>query len=92
MIGREIDFSLDINLNAVPELDQNDANDALDCLKLTDSSRNFISFTLKTIMEDYQTVHAECINNSRNIVVLHAGNIAINHKSIQSDISNNNTF
>ena len=34
---------LDINLNTIPKLVQNNANAALDYLKLTDSSHNFSS-------------------------------------------------
>ena len=41
VIGRELKFHLGINLKAMSKLVQNNANDALDYLKLNDSSRNF---------------------------------------------------
>lgn len=77
VIGRENNFPLDINLNAVPKLVQNNANTILDYLKLTDSSRNSSSSILKNIIEDYWITHAERINNSRNLVVLHTGDIVM---------------
>ena len=50
-IGRELKFSLDINLNAMPKLVQNNANTALEYLKLTDSSRSFSSSILKILTQ-----------------------------------------
>ena len=74
-IGQELKFPLDINLNAMPKLIQNNANAALEYLKLTDCSRSFSFSILKILIKDRRISHAERINNSRNIIVLHAGDI-----------------
>ena len=76
-IGRELKFALDINFNAMPKLVQNNAKTALDYLKFTDSSRNLSSSILKILLEDRRIAHAKRINNSRNLVVLHAGEIVM---------------
>ena len=46
-IGHELNVSLYINLNTMPNLVQNNANAALEYLKVTNSSRSFSSFILK---------------------------------------------
>ena len=43
VIGRELHFPLDINLNAAPKLIQNNAKAVLDYLILTDANRHFSS-------------------------------------------------
>ena len=86
-IGRELKFPLDINLNLMPKLVQNNANAALEYLKLTDSSRSFFSSILKILIENLRIAHAERINNSRNLVVLYAGDIVMARTTIQSDLS-----
>ena len=86
-IGRELKFPLDINLNAMSKLVQNNANAALDYFKLTDSACNLSSSILKFLIEDRRIDHAERINNSRNLVVLHAGDIIMDRTAIQNDIS-----
>ena len=86
-IGRELKLPLDINLNAMPKLVQNNANAALEYLKLTDSSRSFSSSILKILIEDPRISHTERINNFRNLVVLHAGDIVMARTAIQSDLS-----
>ena len=86
-IGQELKFPLDINLNAMPKLIQNNANAALEYLKLTDTFRYFFSSILKILIEDRRIAHAERIINSRNLVVLHAGDIVMTRTAIQSDLS-----
>ena len=81
-IGRELKFPFDINLNAMPKLVQNNANATLDYLKLTDSSRNFSSSILKVLIGDRRIAHVERINNSRNIIILHAGDIVMDRTAI----------
>ena len=68
VIGRELKFSLDINLNTMPKLVQYNTNAALYYLKLTGSSRNFSSSILKILIEDLRITHTESIDNSRNLV------------------------
>ena len=82
---QKIKFPTRQNLNTVPELTQNNAHTALECLKLTNSSRCFYSSILKILIEDCRTAHAEHINNFRNLVVLHAGDIVMARTAIQSD-------
>ena len=89
VIGRELNLSLFININAVPKLVQNNANTALGYLKLTDFPRNFSSSILIILIEDRRIVHAERINNSRNLVVLQASDIVIFRTAIQSNLSKN---
>ena len=48
-IGRDVKFPLDINLNAMSQLVQNNANAGLDYFKLSDSSRNLSSSILKKL-------------------------------------------
>ena len=86
-ISRELKFPLDINLNAMLKLVQNNANSALEYLKLTDSSRSFSSSILKMLIEYRRIVHYERINNSINLVVLYAEDIVMDRTAIQSDIS-----
>ena len=85
-IGRELKFPLDINLNAMPKLFQNNTNTTIEYIKLTESSRSFSSSILKILIEDRRIAHAERINNYRNLVVLHAGDIVMARTAIQSDI------
>ena len=86
-IGRQLKFSLDINLNAILKLVQNNANAVLGYLKLTDSSRSFSSSILKIIIEDRRISYDERINNSTNLVVLHAGDIVMARTAVQCDLS-----
>ena len=85
-IGRELKFPFDINLNAMPKLVQNNANAALDYIKLIDSSRNFSSSILKILIEDRRISHAKLINISINLVVLHVGDIVMTRTDIQSNL------
>ena len=88
-IGREQHFPLAINLNAAPKLIQNNAQAVLDYFKLTDANRHFSSSILKILIEDRRTAHAERINNSRNPVVLQAGDIVMARTAIQSNLIKN---
>ena len=89
VIDRELNLSLFININAVPKLVQNNTNTALGYLKVTDFPRIFSSSILIIPIEDRRIVHAERINNSRNLVVLQASDIVIFRTAIQSDLSKN---
>ena len=86
-IDRALHFPLDINLNAVPKLIQNNAQATLDYLNFTNSHRHFASSILKILVEDRRTAHAECINNTKHIVILKAGDIVMDRTAIQSDLS-----
>ena len=65
VIGRALNFPLDINLNAAPKLIQNNAQATLDFLNFTNSRRHFASTVLKILIEDRRTAHAERINNTK---------------------------
>ena len=41
------------------------------------------------LIEDCRTVHAECINNTKTLVILKAGDIVMARTAIQSDLSKN---
>ena len=84
-IGRELHFLLDINLNAVPKLTQTNARAVLEYLHRTNSSRHLSSSIPNIHMKDRRTAYVERINNSRNLVVLHAGDIVMARTAIQSD-------
>ena len=88
-IGRKLNFPLDINLNVVPKLVENNANAPLGYLKLTDSSRNLSFSVLKILIEDRRTAHDERIDNSKNNVVLHTGDIVMDLTAIQINLSKN---
>ena len=60
-IGRELKFSIDINLNTMPKLVQNNTNAALYYLKLTGSSRNFSSSILKILIEDLRITREDYV-------------------------------
>ena len=61
----------------------------MDYLKLTDSNRQFSSSILQILIEDHRSTHVECINNSRNLIFLKAGDIVMARPVIQSNISKN---
>ena len=65
----------------------NNAESIVSCLRLTDSNRHFTIVILKTLIEDFRTTHAERIDNSRNIVTIHPGDIVMARTSVQSDKS-----
>ena len=81
-IGQALNFPLDINLNAVPKLIQNNAQATLDYLDFTNTHRHFASSILKILIEDRRTAHAERINNSKNLVLLKAGDIIMARTTI----------
>ena len=81
-IGRALNFPLDINLNAVSKLIQNNVHTTLDYLNFTNSRRHFASSVLKILIEDCRTAHAERINNSKNLVLLNAGDIVMARTAI----------
>ena len=41
------------------------------------------------LIEDRRTDHAECVNNSRNLVILHASDFFLAQTTIQSENSKN---
>ena len=75
VIGHEFRFSIDINLSALPQLTQNNAQSTIDYLRLTDYNRRFSSSILNLLIEDGRTVHAEPVNNIKKIVELVVGDI-----------------
>ena len=58
-------------------------------MRLTDSNRRFSSSILKILIEDRQNMHAERVNNNKNIVELIVGDIVMARTSIQSDPTTN---
>ena len=65
---------------------RNNAQASLDYLNLTISYRRLSSSILNILIEDSRITHAERINNSRNLVILHAGDIVMVRVAIQSDV------
>ena len=88
-IGREFRFPIDIDLSALPQLTQNNAQSAVDFLRLTDSNRRFSSAILKILIEDRRDAHAERVNNNKNIVTLVVGDIVMARTAVHSDASSN---
>ena len=85
VIGRELWFPLDIDLSALPSLVSNNAESVISYLRLTDSNCHFATVILKILIEDRRTTHAERINNGRNILTIHPGDIVMAHTAVQSD-------
>lgn len=73
-ICRELHFTININLHDIPQMVQNNAQVTFEYLRLTDSSCHFSSSILKVLIKDRRTAHAECINNTRILVVLKYSN------------------
>ena len=67
-IGCEFRFPIDINLPVLPQLTHNNDQSTIDYLRLTDSNRRFSSSILKILIEGRRTIHAERVNNNKNIV------------------------
>ena len=88
-ICREFRFPIDINLSALPQLTQNNSQLTIDYLRFTDSNRRLSSFIWKILIEDRRTIHAERVNNNKNIVVLIVGDIVMARTTVQSDTSTN---
>ena len=89
VIGRKLHFSIDIDLNTLPQMNQYNNQATLDSFKLIDSSRYFWFSILKIIIQDRRMAHAQRINNNRNIFVLQSSDIVIALTAIQNDISKN---
>ena len=81
-IGQALNFPLDINLNTVSKLIQNNAQATLNYLNFINFYRHFASSILKILTEDCQTAHAKRINNSKNLILLKAGDIVMARTSI----------
>ena len=62
---------------SISQLTQNNAQSTIDYLRLTDSNRRFSSSILKTLIEDRRNMHAERVNNNKNIVELIVGDIVM---------------
>ena len=86
-ICREFRFPIDIDLSASPQLTQNNAQSAVDFLRLTDSNRRFSSAILNILIEDRRDGHAERVNNNKNIVDLVVGDIVMVRTVVHSDAS-----
>ena len=65
---------------------RNNAQASFDYHNLTISYRRLSSSILNILIEDSRITHAERINNSRNLVILHAGDIVMVRVAIQSDL------
>ena len=89
VICRVLHFPLNINLNAVPKLIQNNAQDTLDYLNFTNSLRHFSFSILKTLIEDRRTAHDKRIHYTKNLVLLKAVDIIMARTAIQSNLSKN---
>ena len=74
-IDREFRFSIDIDLSALPQLTQNNAQSAVDFLRPTDSNRRLSSSVLKILIEDHCETHAERVNNNKHVVELVVGDL-----------------
>ena len=89
---RELRFPLGIDLRALPPpppLVSTNADSVVSYLRLTDSNRHFTSAILKILVEYRQTSHAERVNNNRNIVTMHPGDISMARTAIQSNKTTN---
>ena len=86
-IGKGFRFPIDIDLSALPQLTQNNAQSAVDFIRQTDSNRRFSSVILKILIEDLRDAHAERVNNNKNIVDLVLGDIVMTRTAIHSDAS-----
>ena len=58
LFGRELRFPIDINLSALPQLTQNNAQSTIDYLRFTDSDRRFSSSILKIFIVDRRLTRA----------------------------------
>ena len=88
-IGRELRFTLDIDLSDLPTIVSNNTKPVVSYLRLTDSNRYFACSILKTLVEDRLSVHAERINTNRNIVTMLPGDLVMDRTTVQSDKANN---
>ena len=88
-IGREFRFPIDINLSALPQLTHNNAQSAVDFLRLTDSNRRLSTSFLKILIENRCEAHAERVNNNKNIVELVVGDIVMARTVVKSNASTN---
>ena len=82
-IGQELGFPLEINLSALPIIISNNADSVVSHLRLIDFNRYFASTILKILVDDRRTVHAKRINNYRNIVTIHPGDLVIVRTAVQ---------
>ena len=85
-ISCNIHVTLDINLNALPQINQNNTQLALDYLKLIDSYRHFSSSILNINMKDCRMGHGKRIMNNKNLVILKSDAVIIAQIVIQSDL------
>ena len=68
---------------------QNNTQAALEYLNLTNCYHHLSSSIIKILIKDRRTVHAECINYSQNLFILHAGDIVMVRTAIQRDLPKN---
>ena len=83
-IGRKLYFHHDINLSALPLIVYYNPESVISYLHLAEPNHFFASKTLKILVEDRKTAHAERIKNNRNIVTMHHGDLVIVLTAIQS--------
>ena len=83
-IGRKNYFNHDIDLSALPLIVYNNTESVISYLHLAEPNHFFASETLKILVEDRKTAHAERIKNNRNIVTMHHGDLVMVLTAIQS--------
>ena len=84
-IRRELRFSLEVDISALPTLVTNNANSVISYLCLTDTNRHFAAAILKILIEDRRDTHAERINNNIHIVSMRPGDLVMVQTTVQSD-------
>ena len=89
VIGWQLHYPIDINMNTLPTIKPNNAQATLDQLKFIVTFSQFSSFILNIIIEEHHTAHDECINNNHHIVILQIGDIVVDQIEIYIDISKN---
>ena len=73
----------------MPQLTQNNAKSAVDCLRRTNPDRRFSSSILMILIEDCRESRTERVNNNKNIIELVIGDIVMTQTAVQSDPSTN---
>ena len=75
-------------MSALPTPVYNNAKSVVSYFRLIDSNRYFIPAISEILVDVRRTVHAERINNNRNIVPIHPSDVVIARTKLQSDKAN----
>ena len=81
-LDRELHFTIDIYLHDILKMTQNNDHDALKYIKIAESSRNFPSSILKSLIQDHRKTYTERIKNIRNLIVLKVSDILMAREAI----------